>query len=145
MKPDDRLKDWRAFRYSLIGLEIEEQLAKVVEYWSVVPIVTFFLDFDNPESWPTPWELIYKGIFCPSGIAYLMLKSLELVKDSEWSDNDLKLFLIKDLDKQETFLILVVQDKYALNYNHNKVDSWERIKKGCKLIKINVKNNFDIC
>jgi len=135
MSSSDRLQDWKLFRNTLADQSLKKQLEKVVEYWSNVPYVNFYLDFDLPvEEWPTPWELIHEGDFCRSGIGYLMYKTLELATPEEEQTSDLKLVLIKDLKNKETYVAVLAQDEYLLNYSHAEVELWKNVKDHCETI-----------
>jgi hypothetical protein len=134
MKPEHRLHDWKIFRESLTTLAKEEQLIETAEYWSVVPLVKYYLNFDKPDTWPTPWELLNEGQFCRSGVAFMMYKTLELCKGGVWTPEQLKLVLINDLTNEETYLVLVVEDEYVLNYDHARVVRWSNIEKFCEVI-----------
>lgn len=135
MSSQDRLKDWRDFRSSIELMHINDQLNHIANYWSKVATVKYYFDFDEPkEEWPTPWELIHEGEFCINGIAYLMLKTIELLPNKSWQTGDLKLLLIKDLEKSDMHLAVLVYDQYLLNYNHSEVTDWEEVKSKCEII-----------
>ena len=135
MSSQDRLKDWREFRESLNELPVEEQLTNISNYWSSVATVKYYFDFDKPkEEWPTPWELIHEGEFCINGIAYLIMKTIELLPNRNWETDDLKLILIKDLERSDMYLAVLVCNQYLLNYDHNKVTVWEEVKSKCEII-----------
>ncbi len=126
---DDRLKDWRDFRRTLTSdLTKEAQLSKVAHYWTTVPTVRYCLDIDRPESWPSPWEIIHSGEFCPTSIAYLMLKTIGLSSAENLKNSDLKLLHIKDLEIEDYFTVVLVDSTYILNYDHGEVVKWLDIK-----------------
>ncbi|NJO64684.1 MAG: hypothetical protein HC836_43060 [Richelia sp. RM2_1_2] len=122
MSPNERLRDWKIFRESLIAsLSDIEILQRVANYWTTVPMVKYYLDFDNPKSWPTPWELIHFGEFCPASVAYLMFKTLELAPAKRWQNNEIKIIRIKDLEMEDFHMLLVVDSQHVLNYFYGQV------------------------
>ena len=135
MSPSGRLEDWKIFRKSLTDeLTEDEILNRLAQYWVTVPVVRFYLDFDNPKTWYTPWELIYSGDFCSTGIAYLMFKTLELAPTKKFKKSEMKLLWIKDLQIEDLLMVLVVQSKYVLNYYYNEVKRWEDLQDHCQII-----------
>ena len=135
MSPSDRLEDWKTFRKSLTDdLSESEILNRLAEYWTRAPITRFYLDFDHPETWPTPWELIHSGEFCSTGIAYLMFKTLELAPTEKFKKSEMKLYWIKDLEIEDLCMVLVIENRYVLNYYHGEVKDWEDLKTHCQII-----------
>lgn len=125
---DKRLRLWKDFRESLQQESEQNQLQRVVDWFARTPTVNFSIDFDNPSSWPSPWELIEEGNVCESGIAYLMERTLGL---SGWDCSRLQLLLIKNTDIEILRLCLLVDDLYILNYSHLDVIDWKTICNDC--------------
>ena len=135
MSPSDRLEDWKVFRKSLTDdLSEEEILNRLAQYWTTVPIVKFYLDFDDPKTWPTPWELLHSGEFCSTGIAYLMLKTLEFAPTEKFKNSEIKLLWIKDLQIEDLLMVLVINNTYVLNYYYGKVKNWDDLLSHCQII-----------
>lgn len=131
LPPDERIRDWREIRDSLISDQTDqEQLLLVLNYWQQFPTVSYFLNPDEPETWPSPWEIIYKGDLCNSSYAYMMEQTL-LLGDSRWSPDRFQLLYIDDKEKSMATIILVVDDKYVLNYSQNEIINFDIIKKCC--------------
>lgn len=135
MSPTERLRDWKEFRDSLTDdLTEEEILNNLAQYWTSVPLVRFYLDFDYPDTWPTPWELIHSGEFCSTGVAYLMYKTIELSPAEKFKNSEIKLLWIKDLEIEDLLMVVVINSKYVLNYYRGKVKDWEEIQPNCQII-----------
>lgn len=133
--PEERLHHWKEFRDTLVPTVSEEEyLQKVVDYWAMVPQVMHYFNDAEPNEWPTPWELIYEGNFCKSGLAFMMEKTLELAENPKWDESKLKLKLIKDLIEKDIYLVLVVDDEWVLNYEYKAVHNWKKVKKSCNII-----------
>ena len=133
--PDNRIKLWRSFRKSLTAEQNElNQLINVVEYFSKAPESSLTIDVDNPKSWLTPWELLYQGDFCPNGIAYLMEQTLLYAEGGSWTCDRVQLKLVNDYVYSVVKLIVIVDNKYALNYEHNRVVEWAAVKDNCMIL-----------
>lgn len=114
----DRYQEWRRFCDSLRPLPDDQQLLEVARYWGACPTVKFYIDWDNPKSWETPWELLQTGMLCPSGIAICMYHTL-IISDEKWFDRT-SIALVKD-DTFGVFLVVLVDHTMALNLEINTV------------------------
>ena len=112
--------EWGSFRDSIKELELKEQIEKIAEYFSSVPIAPRQLDYYTPDTWPTPWELLDSGHLCSSGISILMAYTLLINEQS-----DFKLLLIDD--NTDYYLVPLVADEYILNYSLGEVMSYTSI------------------
>lgn len=114
LTPGGRLRHWKKFRESLDSIKEDKKLLlSVIKYWERWPMVMFSLDFDHPETWTTPWEVIHENNLCKSSLAYLMYYTLHLSNPKRWLIKRLKLQLIKS---EEIFIALQVDNKYLLNF-----------------------------
>ncbi|RYF11004.1 MAG: hypothetical protein EOO77_20350 [Oxalobacteraceae bacterium] len=116
--PRDRLTDWKLLRESLKGLSEREQLAKVAHHWSKAPLARFAYDPENAKSWPTIWEMISENDWCRNSVAIGMEQTLRL---SGWNPNRIKLAYVKDHDLSDMMLVVQVDDRLWLNYEHDVV------------------------
>lgn len=125
----ERLLVWREFRLELPGFDEMEQLEKVATWWAKAPLHHYSIDWDNPENWPTPWELIHENSYCPAALAYLMHQTLAL---SGWDPNRLRVVFIRSEDDQR--LVLVVDNRFVLNFSHGEIYDYEDIKETNRII-----------
>lgn len=131
LAPKERVRHWRDFRLSFTKDETDsEQLIKTVNYWQQFPTLNYLLDVDFPNKWPTTWELIMKGDFCVSSFAYLMEQTL-LMSDDRWTQDRLQLVYIDDRANSTQLMIVVVDNKYVINYSYNEVNNFDFIKETC--------------
>lgn len=112
------IKKWRDLRNEISPLTEEEQISKIVNYWSKEPIVNFVLNYNEYKKWPTSWELISDGYFDSVAIAYLMMETFILIG---WDRNRFKLEYIKPDDHSDYIMILKIDNKNILNYSYNEV------------------------
>lgn len=133
LSSSERLAAWRDFRSKISGLEETEQLNSLATWAGQIPTVTFSLDFDDPASWPTPWELIHENRFCSTGVAYLMEQTLIMMG---WNPDRLKLIYMKNSEDQAQTMILVVDDTWVLNYSIGELFNFDTIRSGSALLAV---------
>ena len=68
-----RLAAWKQFRRSLDSMELEPALLAVAAFWQSCPFCPYYLDVDDPDSWPTAWQLISDNYYCDLARALGML------------------------------------------------------------------------
>jgi hypothetical protein len=72
------------------------------------------VEWDEPNAWPTPWDLIHEGNPCTTGISYLMERTLVL---SGWDPNRIHLVLVGDFHNSDQRMMPLVDDEWLLNYD----------------------------
>ena len=127
----DRLSAWREFRAEMPHLGELDQLVRLAKWAGQIPVVVFSIDYENPQSWPTPWELIHENHFCPTAVAYLMEQTLVM---AGWDPERLRLVYVKNMDDQEQKMILVVDETWALNYSIGELFNFDTIRSGSALL-----------
>lgn len=105
---EERIQKWRDLREHISSLDEEEQLNSIAEFFARVPIGARCIDYYTPDSWPTPWELLYHKLFCASTISLLIYHTLCLAIGEErvtivLIDNGNDRFLVPLVDKQRVF------------------------------------------
>lgn len=121
------LKEWRDLRETIKNKTKMVKLKEVVNFWSKQGIVNYVLDYDNPETWPTVWELISEGFYDQTALSYLMAETLFLV------DENPRLVLIKIIKTNEILLVVSIDD-YILNYSYNDIVHKQEINQFVKVI-----------
>lgn len=121
---------WRDLRAKLTEDKTnEDHLRMVTEFWAKAPLVTSYLNWDDPGTWPDPWELIAERKFDPSVVALGMEYTLCLSDDGRWTANRLQLVLAASTDGSTQNLILIVDDRYVLNHFYNDIATIEDVSK----------------
>lgn len=128
MSPSERLAEWRAFRLGLEGIGDMEQLKKVAEWVALAPTSTYVLDYDDTTTWPGPWDLINTGDFDDVAKAYLMEQTLVMVG---WNPERLRLHMVRNSAASMQTMILLVDNKWALNYQHAEVFNFDIERQNC--------------
>jgi len=115
-----RLKEWRFVKKQLNpGMSDMDHLQMIVNWWSPCPISPRVIDPYDAELWPTGWELVFRGEFCQSSIALGMEQTL-LLREGRWTNERIKLLLIND-NNEDIYLIVLVDDKWILNYSYGEI------------------------
>ena len=113
---EERIEKWREFRESLNDLNDEELLNSVAQFFASVPLGARCVDYYTPESWPTPWELLYHKLYCSSSISLLIYHTLCIVLG-----NDRVSIVLADTGT-DCLLMPIVDKKYIFNYELGKVN-----------------------
>jgi hypothetical protein len=118
-KPSDLRKHWKNLRESLVPeLDDMDHLEITSRWWSRAPTVRAWIDWDHPENWPDPWELLAAGHFDNSVIAIGMAYTLLLCKDMRWDQERVELALACDTEKTMQHLIVIADGRWQLNRAH---------------------------
>lgn len=125
---EERLIAWRSFRQSLEGKTEAEQLEEVAIWFAQAPLSNYVLDFDRASEWPGPWEIMNGGDFDTTALAYLMEQTLLLVG---WAPERLRLHFVRNRRLEVEMMILLVDDKNALNYEHKAVFNFDNDRSDC--------------
>lgn len=116
--PDNRILTWREWRNSLADLPAETVLHRVATDWGRAPTVLHYLSPDQPNDWPTPWQLIVDNIYCDLSVCLGMFYTLALIE--QFRSCDLELAIYQDSNGWIN-LSSMDQGKYVLNYHHGDV------------------------
>lgn len=118
LSPQDRLEHWKQFRRSLSNLSHEAQLKSVAEYWALAPLSRMAYDVEQPDTWPTPWEMISEGNWCRNSVAIGMEFTLRL---GGIDASRLHLANIRDYDLSDQTMVVIIDDLKVLNYTYSEV------------------------
>ena len=121
--PDERIRLWKNFRESINYSNIDEQLLQVAHFFSNVPIEPRTIDYYTPDTWPTPWEILYNGKWCNSSVSLLMFYTLDLLPN--YKDINLELALVDDT--KDRYLLLRIANQYVLNFIPGQVSTQQDI------------------
>ncbi len=112
-----RLKSWFELRQKLSQSTIDQKCISVDQYWQQAPLVNYYLHYDFVDEWPDPWQLISDNNYCIIARGLGMVYTLMLldVKDIDYR------MAVNDMG-EEVFLV-IVDNKFVLNYWPNTVDT----------------------
>tara|TARA_B100000929_G_scaffold289620_1_gene280745 strand:+ start:5755 stop:6195 length:441 start_codon:yes stop_codon:yes gene_type:complete len=118
---------WRQERENLKKLNYVDRLQSLSTFFSHVPYGSRTIDYYTPSNWLSPWEILHYGTFCRSSISLLMFHTLTIVDP----EINIKLSLIDD--KEDIFLVVVVDDTFVLGYIPGEVVKLTKIKKSVQI------------
>lgn len=124
LTPMEQIRAWRDLRDELADKSLYQQLKLVSDYWWQAPIVTFCLDSDKPDTWPSPWEIVYYNGYDTTARALMMAETLILF-DEKFS-NLVELQYIKDYVDEDLLMILVIDGK-ILNHSYKTITSVDKL------------------
>ena len=105
----ERLADWVRLRQATPSVEQSQQLMLINDWWFKAPIINHLINWENTQSWPTPWELLNNNGYCELARALGIVYTIMLTECLNYTD--LKIIQIK-----EDNLVLVDGGKYILNW-----------------------------
>jgi hypothetical protein len=108
--PEERIARWKEFRDTISNEDEDVLLNSIAQFFADVPVGARSIDFYTPESWPTPWEILYHKLFCANSISLLIYYTLTLVLD----EDRVELILIDD--DTDRFIVPLLDKKRILNY-----------------------------
>jgi len=118
LRGSERIITWRKFRNSIASLELLTQLEKVVEFWAKAPLASARYDWSQPNSWPSPWELMLDEDYDEFSIGLGMAYTLFLTPGFDYKIINIQAFNDRD---NSSYYFPVVVDKYLLNYSYNQI------------------------
>jgi hypothetical protein len=114
-------------------LDIGPALELAADVWGQSPFTPYYLDYDQPDTWPDPWTLISDNCYCDVAKALGLLYTVYLSRHG--SEHDLKLRILRrPLDRREYNLVIVDDGKYVLNLLAHEVVNIESIAKDLQLL-----------
>lgn len=129
--PDnERLRLWKSLRKELEIADLNNQLDRLSKFIGTIPFGSRSIDYYDPSSWPTPWEIIFHGSFCPSSISLLAFYTLALTLR-----HDIKIELLLIDDSSNVYLVPVIEDQFVLNYETNLVSNYSEFIKEITILK----------
>ena len=130
LPPKKRIQRWRELRKRICEYsDLLEQLQVVLEFWRTTPIGTSMIDPFDESTWSTPWELLHQNDYDENVISLGMAYTLH------YSNISCRLLLVQNVEKSNIKLIVLVDNKYILNYNYNNIDTTDIIEKELEVLK----------
>ena len=117
---NDRLTIWRDLRQTNFS-NVEDLVA---EYQSI-KLVSRYLDYYTPNSWPDPFEIVNEGYFCQSGVTLLLVS--HLIYSGFVTSDELFFPVISNNINGSDGLVFLDNNK-VYNFEVGKISSWEFVK-----------------
>jgi len=106
----DRLIDWNSLRQRCSSLPPSACLLQINQWWNGTPWTSYYLHWDDRDTWPNPWQLLEDNIYCSVARALGMLYTIAMLDRHDMQDTVM-------IDDGNDNLVLVRQGKYILNWS----------------------------
>jgi hypothetical protein len=116
---DDRLSAWSELRKQIDNST--DPFQDLINFWSTTPFTAHnhLIDPYYPASWPTPWEIIVENKYDDFTKAVMIGYTLLLTNKYQNSSISIKTFIDDELNR--LYNVVVVDEKWAINYFDNQV------------------------
>lgn len=133
LQPYEIIKYWKEFRDSLKTKDKIEILKEINSFWWKAPYCRYVLDYEKPETWPSPWELIFDNQYDDTARAYMMAETLLMIDTNHFKNSEVNILVIKNHSLKEITTVLFV-DGLILNYFHEGLEKSETLLKNCDIM-----------
>ena len=117
---NDRLAIWRDLRQTNFS-NIEDL---VLEYQSI-NLVSRYLDYYTPSSWPDPFEIVNEGYFCQSGVTLLIVSHLIY---ADFISSDVLEFPVISNNINGNDGLVYLDNNKVYNFEIGKISDWDFVK-----------------
>jgi hypothetical protein len=97
----------------------------LVNDFSNIKILSRYLDYYTPKSWPSPFEILSEGYLCQSGVTLLLTSTL--INKGFITSNELIFPVISNNINGDSGIVLLDNDN-VYNFTPGKIESWEYVK-----------------
>ena len=125
---EDRLRIWREVRQKNFSTEQE-----ILNEFSEIKILSWYLDYYTPSSWPTPFEIVSEGYLCCSGVTILI--TVILINKGFITSDQLLFPVISNNTTGDSGIVLLNNDN-VYNFTPGKIESWEYVKDNSTIFQI---------
>jgi hypothetical protein len=133
---DERLRLWKKLRADISDLSLQQQLSEIAKFCSKMPIGARTIDYYSPDTWPSPWDILFHGSFCPSSVSLLIFYTMTLINNQILAE----LYMVED--DTGIFLLPVFDNQYVLNFELGAVNNYLEIQNNFKVLQKYTKNQI---
>jgi hypothetical protein len=112
---EERLKIWYNFR-EVLATSLDP-ISTAIEAYNKLPTGFWCTDPYDPESWPSPWELIDENQYCLFSKLLGICYSLQLT--ARFSLDSFKIHIINDRKNSNTYYLLSI-DNETIGFDNSK-------------------------
>lgn len=128
----ERLVHWRTFRLSIGGMPLEQAVHETSQLWQNCPHKPYYLDPNDPESWPSAWELITENYYCDLAKALGMIYTIAY--SAHGHDLPMEIHVYNDAVTGYEYNLAVFDDgKYVINLLDGETVNIESVNEKFKL------------
>lgn len=131
-QPSSRLGQWKKFREELSSMSLDQAVQEVNDFWQKCPFIPFFLEYNEVDSWPDPWQLITENYYCDLAKSLGMLYTLHLTTHKDTLFPELRVYFDQNT-RYYYHIAYLCHGKYVLNLIEGEVVNKEHINQQLKL------------
>lgn len=105
---DLRLENWRNHRL-LLDSASDTYIKDILSYWMETPYGSRTIDFYTPNTWPTPWDILYGKSLCKNTISLMIYYTIKMT-----SSINVRLAIIDDAN--DRYIVPLLDNNVILNY-----------------------------
>lgn len=128
LSTNERLSRWKQFRASLNDLSLGDAIRQTNDLWHSCPFIPFYLDDEDPNSWPDPWQLIEENYYCELAKALGIIYTLHLSKHQHDLEPEIRIYY-DSTTKYSYHLVYLCRGKYVLNMVEGEIVNKDLINK----------------
>jgi hypothetical protein len=102
------------------------------DFWNSCPFLPFYLDIDNPTTWPDPWQLIEDNLYCDLAKCLGIVYTLHLSQHGFNLTPEIRVYNEPNT-RHNYHVVYLCQGKYVLNLVEGEVVNKEHIDQQLKL------------
>ncbi len=112
---DERLSAWKSLRDNLN--DESDPLSKVMKFWHQAPLIPYNHKVDqyNPNSWPTPWEIIVDNKYDDFTLGLMIGWTLKCTE--KFANSKIEVRVMVDENRTKLYNLVYIDDDMVLNYN----------------------------
>ncbi len=122
----ERLSLWKSFRRDISLVNLDDAISQVVIFWQRCPFAPFYLDYEDHNRWPDPWQLIEENCYCDLAKCLGIVYTLYLSSHGVNLDPEIHVYQHKKT-RQLYNLVWLQQGKYVLNLIEGEIVNKQRI------------------
>jgi hypothetical protein len=129
---NDRIARWKKFREKLNSFTLEQSCYATIEFWHTCPFCPYYLQYENYQTWPDPWQLIQENYYCDLAKCLGIVYTLYLTSHQGNLHPEIRVY--NDPTTRYNYHIAYLCDgKYVLNLIEGEVVNKEHINQKLKL------------
>jgi hypothetical protein len=128
----DRLTYWKKLRQQLDSYDLDSAVRVVNDIWSQCPFIPYYLDADQPQLWPDPWQLVTENYYCDIAKSLGILYTLHLTKHKDQLTPELRVYF-NPATRYYYHIAYLCDGKYVLNLIEGMVVNKEHINQELQL------------
>ena len=126
LNPSERLARWKQFRLGINNMSFDDAMESTNDFWQPCPFTPFYLDAENYNSWPDPWQLITENYYCDLAKALGILYTLHLSDHAPLLNPEIRVYY-DSITRHSYNVVWIDGGKYVINMIESAIVNKEHI------------------